>query len=616
MFSTPKLILSAGLALCLACPLTAQTARWQQKAEYQMDIDFDTQKHQFKGKQKLTYTNNSPDTLTRVFYHLYYNAFQPYSLMDVRSRWIADPDPRVRDRIVKLKPEEEGYQKINALKQDGQSLKYSIEGTILEVELAKPILPTKKVVFEMDFEAQVPAQIRRTGRNNKEGIDYSMSQWYPKLCEYDYQGWHPNPYVGREFHGVWGDFDVKISIDSSYTIGATGYLQNAQEVGKGYETQGSKVKRPNGSKLTWHFKAPEVHDFAWGADPNYTHTTAEVDGITLHFFYQTNKTETVKNWKELPRYAIKAFQFMNKTFGKYPYKQYSFVQGGDGGMEYPMMTLMLGDNGLGSTVGTAVHELIHSWFQGVLATNESLYAWMDEGFNSYAGNLFEGGEFPHEGNYDNYFDIIKRGIEEPLSTHADHFNTNSAYSMSAYSKGCVFLAQLGYVVGEANLSKTMLQYFNTWKMKHPNDNDFIRVAEKVSGLELDWYKEYFVYSTHTIDYSIKQVEPASESSTFITLERVGRMPMPLDIEITYKDGSKEQIYIPIDLLRGEKPSEVGNRIVKADWGWVYPTYRFEVGKPVQNIKSIEIDKSMRMADVNRKNNVYPSDLSKTFMERK
>jgi len=615
MFLVRNFVLCIGFIAFLACPLFAQ--RWQQHVDYQMEIDFDNTNHQFKGKQKLTYTNNSPDTLTRVFYHLYYNAFQVGSLMDVRSRWIIDPDARVRDRIYKLKSDEIGYQKINSLKQDGQVLKYTVEGTILEVILAKPILPNKKIVFDMDFEAQVPVQIRRTGRNNKEGIDYSMSQWYPKICEYDYQGWHSNPYIAREFHGVWGDFDVKISIDSSYIIGATGYLQNANEIGKGYETKGQKIKKADTKKLTWHFKAPEVHDFVWGADPDYTHTTAEVDGIILHFFYQTKVTATAKDWKELPYYVISAFKFMNKTFGKYPYKQYSFIQGGDGGMEYPMATLMLGDSGLAGIVGTAKHELIHSWFQGILATNESLYAWMDEGFNSYAGNLIKGDSEPHEENYEHYFSIVQRNIEEPLSTHADHFNTNAAYSMAAYSKGCVFLVQLGYIIGQENLTKTMQQYFNTWKMKHPNDNDFIRVAEKVSGLELDWYKEYFVYTTHTIDYGIKQVELATANSTYITLERIGRMPMPIDVEIIYKDGSKEQIYIPLDLMRGEKATENNQaRTIKADWGWAYPTYRFEISKPIQDIKSIEIDKSFTMADIQRKNNVYPHDLSKTFIEKK
>jgi hypothetical protein len=593
-------------------------SRWQQRAEYVMDIDFDTKNHQFKGKQKLTYFNNSPDTLTKVFYHLYFNAFQPGSAMDVRSRTIADPDPRVRDRIFKLKPNEIGYQKINSLKQDGQALQYEMNETILEVTLAKPILPNKKVVFEMDFEAQVPMQIRRSGRNNKEGIDYSMTQWYPKLCEYDYQGWHANPYIGREFYGVWGDFEVKISLDSAYVIGGTGYLQNPLEIGHGYEPKGAKVKRPNSPKLTWHFKAPNVHDFAWAADPDFIHEIIKASPETdFHFFYQTSRPETVKNWKEFPKYALKAFEGLNKHFGKYPYKQYSFIQGGDGGMEYPMATLMLGDGSLGAVVGTGVHELAHSWFQGVLATNESLYAWMDEGFDTYATDAIQEGAFPHEGSYESYFNLVESKTEEPLSTHADHFHTNRAYSTAAYSKGAVFLAQLGYVIGEDALARTMLNYYNTWKFKHPNVNDFIRIAEKASGLELDWYKEYMVNSIHTVDYAIQSIE-SNNGNTYLNLERTGRFPMPLDILVTYKDGSKELYYIPLELMRGEKPHEMkdANRIIKQDWYWTYPTYKMNIARPAADIQSIEIDPSQRLADIKRENNSYPKNQDKTLIDKK
>ena len=196
-----------------------------------MSIDFDSDKHQFKGEQVIKYTNNSPDVLDKAFYHLYFNAFQPESMMDVRSRTIADPDRRVGDRISKLSKEEIGYQKVKSLKVDGKKVKYKIVGTILEVDLSKrKIMPGETVSLEMKFEGQVPLQVRRSGRDNAEGIDYSMSQWYPKLSEYDYQGWHSNPYVGREFHGIWGDFDVKITMDRKYTIGATGVLQNAKQI--------------------------------------------------------------------------------------------------------------------------------------------------------------------------------------------------------------------------------------------------------------------------------------------------------------------------------------------------------------------------------------------------
>jgi len=187
---------------------------WQQEVAYEMDINVDAENHQFSGTQKLTYTNNSPDTLERVYYHLYFNAFQPNSMMDVRSRTIEDPDSRVRDRIQKLPDDEIGYHHINSLTQDGNAVEYSVDGTVLEVTLDDPILPGESTVFNMEFNSQVPRQIRRSGWMNKEGVEFSMSQWYPKLSEYDEDGWHPNPYVGREFHGVWGSFDVAITIDS------------------------------------------------------------------------------------------------------------------------------------------------------------------------------------------------------------------------------------------------------------------------------------------------------------------------------------------------------------------------------------------------------------------
>ncbi|MEP7141980.1 MAG: M1 family peptidase, partial [Ferruginibacter sp.] len=230
---------------------TAQPDRWQQRVKYTMNIDVDASTNRFTGKQKLEYTNNSPDILPRVFYHLYFNAFQPNSSMDVRSRELGkviingrrDWDPRITDRISKLKEDETGYQKIISLKMNGVDQPFKYHETILEVNLTKSISPKTKVVFDMEFEAQIPLQIRRTGRDNPAtGIRYSMSQWYPKICEYDEEGWHPTPYVGREFYGVWGDFDVIIAIDKTYKLGGSGVLVNAGEIGWGYDAPGTVLK--------------------------------------------------------------------------------------------------------------------------------------------------------------------------------------------------------------------------------------------------------------------------------------------------------------------------------------------------------------------------------------
>lgn len=586
------------------------TSYWQQRVDYTMNVDMNVQNFQYTGDQELVYTNNSPDTLKKVFFHLFFNAFQPESEMDVRSRTIADPDSRVRDRILHLPPDKQGYLRVNSLTKNGNDLQYEEVGTVLEVDLDEPILPGQEVTFNMEFEGQVPEQIRRTGRQSAEGVALSMVQWFPKMAEYDFEGWHADPYIGREWHGVWGDYDVKISIDKNYILGGSGILQNANEIGYGYEDEGVQVNRTSGNKLTWHFIAEDVIDFAWAADPEYIHDkrTAE-DGTVLHFLYKDNP-DIKENWKNLQPKTEELLKFFNEHIGPYPWPQYSVIQGGDGGMEYAMLTLITGERNFGSLVGVTSHELAHAWFQQLLATNESKHEWMDEGFTSYISSLAMNEvmdmnrENPFAGSYSSYFRLVNSGVEQPMTTHADRYTYNAAYGAAAYSKGAVFLAQLRYIIGEENLEKTLKRYYEEWKFKHPTPNDFIRVAEKVSGAQLNWYLTDWVQTTNTIDYGIQSVEEEQES-TEITLERIGVMPMPVEVNITYTDGSEELIYIPLQMMRFEKPAENDqNRTVEEDWAWARPTYTFTVDRPKSEITSIEIDPSQLMADINRDNNLY------------
>ncbi len=572
-----------------------------------MNIDFDVEKNQFSGDQKLKYFNNSPDTLNKVFYHLYFNAFQPQSMMDERSRTIEDADERVGDRIFKLDDSEIGYHQINSLVQDGEKASYKIEGTVLEVELPKPLLPNSTTLLTMNFQSQVPIQIRRSGRDNSEGIEYSMAQWYPKMAEYDERGWHAHPYIGREFYAPWGDFKVTISIDKNYLVAATGILQNPNEIGYGYEDEGVKVKR-KGKQLTWKFEAENVHDFVWAADPDYTHTTAQVSNdLELHFFYE--KGEKTAAWEELPELTVKAFEYIEENFGKYPYPHYSIIQGGDGGMEYPMATLITGHRNLQSLAGVTVHEALHSWYQGLLATNESYYAWMDEGFTTYAtaetmNQLFNTSKRSQAKNYQVYTYLTTTGKEEPLSTHSDHFETNLAYSLGSYYKGAIALAQMNYLIGKTATANALKKYYYQWRFKHPDANDWIRVFEKESELELDWYLDYLVNTTHTIDYAIDTVVE-SAGKTKVTLKREGKMPMPMDVYVTFLDGSKVFYYAPLAILRGEKENDTHlERIILPDWAWTHATYEFTIDASLSDIQSIEIDESGYMADVNRGNNKW------------
>jgi hypothetical protein len=460
-----------------------------------------------------------------------------------------------------------------------------------------------------------------------------MSQWYPKLCEYDRDGWHPNPYIGREFYGGWGDFDVKISIDKSYVLAATGYLQNPNQVGYGYEKPGSRITRPAGNKLRWHFLAPDVHDFVWAADPEYKHESKTVrDGLVLHAFYKIDRNLLLAQYEALPasaknRYgsadnflanyegewenilelAALALPFIEKTFGRYPYKQYSFIQGGDGGMEYPMATLI---KGAGPTL--VIHEWMHSWYQMMLGTDETEHPWMDEGFTSWASGevnayyrqqkqLSPSTELPlnHAGSYRSYMPFASSRFVEPMTTFADHYNTNYAYGINAYSKGAIFLEQLGYIVGDSVRNKILLEYYNRWKLKHPSPDDFMKVAKDVSGIQLDWYKEYWINTTKTIDYKIDSIWEDGGKS-IIRLRRVGEMPMPIDLKLTFKDNSGELHYIPLDLMMGGKPGEnadSSNRVVHDEWNWTNPTYNVIFDRRVFDLRKIEIDPTRRMADI-------------------
>lgn len=623
-----RVVFQAFFLLSVASLLVAQekanrsdNERWQQRVNYYMEIDMNVETNRFQGVQKLDYTNNSPEDLNMVFYHLYFNAFQPGSMMDVRSRTIQDPDRRVGDRISKLSDDEIGYQKIFSLKKDGIDLQYEVVGTILEVKLDNPIKPGQTVTFDMTFEGQVPLQIRRTGRDNAEGVRYSMAQWFPKMAEYDYQGWHADEYIGREFYGVWGDFELKLSIDKDYVVGGTGYLQNPLEIGHGYENPGDNVNQKIvDGKLTWHFIAPDVHDFMWAADPDYLHNKLTMkNGTVLHFFHQEGQNSD--NWEKLRPLTEMSFEYANKYFGQYPYKQFSVIQGGDGGMEYPMSTLITGNRG--SLLGVTIHESMHDWYHGVLGSNEALHPWMDEGFTSYASSRIsqhisrttKGESVPattietigSRSGQGSYLRSAASGNEEAMSTHSDHYDLNGIYSAAAYGKGAVWMSQMGYVIGEEARDRGLLEYFNRWKFKHPNPNDVLRVMEDVSGLELDWYNEYFVYTTKQVDYGIQGVVGQGQK-TKVNLERVKKMPMPIDVVVTYTDGTKEVHYMALRMMRGEKPAETNDkRIVHEDWPWTHPSYEFTVDRPISEIASVVIDPSGRMADTDRKNNTWEAE---------
>lgn len=608
-----KKFLTIILVYATAMANAQQNAYYQQYAKYKMDIDVDAANFTYNGRQTIEYTNNSPDELKVAYFHLYWNAFKPGSMMDQRVQSQGkNADSRLAtngiSRLASIPKNQEGAQNIHWIKQNGKTLKYDIQGTIMKVELAEPIKPKSSTTFTMEWDANIPMQIRRAGRNNREGIDMTMTQWYPKIAEYDYDGWASFDYLGREFHAPFADFDVNIKINKDYIIGAGGNLENEQDM-PGYNLTASNHADENG-KINWHWTAKNILDFAWAADRDYTVESFIVpDGPKVYYIYQ--KSEKTAYWEQSKPYVVKFYQLMNALYGRYAYPSYSFIQGGDGGMEYGMCTMMLGESkSLEGLVGLMVHEGGHSWNQQIMAYNESVRPWMDEGFTSYYEDyvmhqLFPPAEpvaNPFVSAINSYVNFTKKGIEEPAVWFGDHHDNGSAYSVASYTKGELFLVQLGYIMGEQKLAETMKEFYNQWKLKHPSDRDFMHIAQKTSGMDLKWFQNYWINTTKTIDYAIKNVEYGKENTT-ITLVNNGSVPMPIDFSVLTKDKKVTNYQIPVSLTHVWKQKDIyGNFQTMPFWPWTQKEYQITVPFTKSQISAMGIDFSQRLADVNPQDN--------------
>lgn len=603
------------MALMALMPLLAYgqgVNYWQNEVAYQIEVRLDNEEHQLKGKESLAYVNHSPDTLRKAYFHLYLNAFQPNSMMDVRQRGLPDPDKRIGNRIQDLQEEEQGYHKILGVQMNGRRSNYKVEQTVMTVLLPEGIAPGDTAQFDLQFESQVPLQIRRTGRDNEEGIDYTMTQWYPKIAAYDERGWHPDPYVAREFYAPYGSFDVSITLDAALRLAGTGVLQNFEQYWSVEDSNERGVwsyryRESEEEQRTWRFKADKVHDFAWAADEEYEHLAIEgPEGIILrHYFLD----EYQKSWEQLPRYTAEFFSLMKRRFGPYPYSEFSVIQGGDGGMEYPMCTMLKGTGELEGLIGVMAHESAHSWFHGVLGSNEQQYPWMDEGFTSFAEDAVlnemrpKPQVNPHARAYriNAYFHAEEN--LEPMTTTADLYEKNARYTVNAYYRGQLFLAQLQYILGSELFEEGMLRYYREWQFKHPDPWDFLRVMEETSGLHLDWYLNYWINTNKYVDYGIAGLV-AEKGAVKLSLERLGTMSMPLRVNVYTRDQRHLKYYIPNFRMMG-----VPYTVEKAlePWPWTHPNYEALLPISFEEIDRISIDEAGLSGDLNPVNNQYPRE---------
>jgi hypothetical protein len=607
-------------------------AYWQQHVAYDIHVSLIDSIHTLDGTLSVVYTNNSPDTLREVFFHLYANAFQPGSMMDERALVIHTAP--VYDRIHKLPESEWGKYWINSATADGRWVQFEITGTIMRVALTRSLAPGESTTIAFPFREQIPKQIRRSGWMSADGVEYSMSQWYPKICEYDFEGWHHQEYISREFYGVWGDFNVEITLPSRFTVGATGECLNPSEVGHGYDkiAAGEKEGIDLGGTVaahhavtTWKFHASTVHDFAWVADDEYVHEWMTwQDTITVHAIYK----RWVQRWwqKNALAYSIHALSTYSELYGHYAFRNFSCTMAGDGGMEYPQLIMITGYRPSPlSLAGVIAHEVGHQWFYGMLGSNETREAFMDEGFTTFAttiamNRLFgDNQEYPGQqhswldwfvpkfsnkrDNYRGYQQIASQGYEEPLDIPHDWFREDVTAGQ-VYGKTAAILNMLEYTLGDSTFAAGMKEYFAEWHFKHPHLLDFKRVIEKTAHTDLDWFFDEWFKTTRTVDYAAGEVGSSPISTgyeTTVTLHNNSLAVMPIDILMNYTDGTSEAATIPLATNQGRDYHKDGVSMFFPSWDWTAPEYNGTIQTP-KHVSSFEIDTSWRLQDLNWLNN--------------
>ncbi len=647
---------------------------WQQDVHYKINAVIDETTDIITGEEILTYYNNSPDTLTHLFFHLYQNAFQPGSYLHdlhvangvkpVYGKYEASRQGTVIEKIQELSVEgwELGGKNHSTLNSQPST---ELDNTILKVNLTQPLLPGDSVKLEINFRTFYDnGSVRR--RMKKYGAwgykHYNGCQWYPKVCVYDaHSGWNTDQHLNREFYGNFGTWEVDLTFASNFVVEATGVLLNEDEVlpdtlkhklhiknfkdKKWNEKPSVIIPYKKGETKTWKYRAINVHDFAFTADPTY-----RIEDTTI-VLSNGNEVKCVaiaqephcSGWQNAAEYCAKIIGCFSRDFGNYEYPKMVVADAADG-MEYPMLTLDGGSDP--GYRGLLVHEVGHNWFYGMLGSNETYRAMMDEGFtqfitawglehidntdtiiyehhkikNRYLRKFIEPQNIRDTRVYLGYLYDAVQHSDEPLNTHSDHFHgalgQGGGYR-HVYSKTATMLYNLQYVLGDSLFLAAMQHYVRTWKIAHPYPEDFRNAIIRFTKQDLNWFFDQWMETTKNIDYGIKRVKKGDVKGEYkITFQRKGRMQMPLDFRVIAKDGSVQDFYIPNTWfekaverkeLSGERSSHSSHLPPPTSlprwigWDKLRPTYTATVKVP-SGIKNVIIDPSERLADINMLDN--------------
>lgn len=628
---------------------------WQQDVHYTINAILNEEDELINGQEILVYTNNSPNTLTEAYFHLYQNAVQPGSLTDelykqnkakvTFGKYEAQKLGTVIHSI-QINPEDNP---IRDEPRESQNIAFEIQNTLLKIKLPTPLKPGDSIAFHIDFTTYFDrGSIRRRMKvyDHHGYKHFNGVHWYPRICVYDRKfTWETDQHVEKEFYGDYGFFNISLTLPNHYVVEATGTLVNKDDVlpaalrkqldianfkDKPIGSQPSVITEPNGSFKTWNFQAVNVHDFAWTADPTYRIGETTWNGVQCVAIAQENNAA---GWQQTAQFTAKVIATYSRDFGMYNYPKIVCADAADG-MEYPMITL---DGGYyPSHQGLIAHEVGHNWFFGMVGSNETYRAALDEGFTQFLTawcmrKLTKESQPELKRAFAGYMEDAIDGTDEVLETHSNDFHSATGHGggyKHVYYKTASMLYNLQYYLGDSVFLQAMKNYVEQWKFCHPYIEDFRNSIIQSAQTDLNTFFDQWFQTNKSADYSIKRITPLKTPNYYrVTLQRNGKMVMPVDLDFLIspsatptttnenasnaknrnnRNVSPSDVFysITIPVTQYQKP---GRYNLKPWIGWdkLRPTYTFDIEMPVDGkVKQVWLDRSGRLADINRVNNVW------------
>lgn len=598
-------------ALDLAAPTAMRAADgrpgpayWQQRADYTIRATLDPASQTLSGSETIRYTNNSPHALAFLWLFLEQNICDPASVTNqLNQPPLVFEDTSFDFSCLGFT----GGVTLDRVGGRGRIFEHTVYGTTIRVELPAPLAPGQSVLLDLEWRFRIPEM--GAGRMGRDGTLYEIAWWYPRVAVYDdVRGWNHDPYIGAgEFYLEYGRFDVSLTVPADYVVAATGVLQNSADVLTGVQRErlaravrstdpvavisaeeaGTPGTRPSrGGTRTWRFVADSVRDFAFAAAPNFRWDAVGWDGILIQTLYRPGAAD----WEEAIRMAAHAIRHFSERLYRYPYPHATTIEGPIAGMEYPMLTFVAGTD-RENLHFTLMHELGHEWYPMLVGSNERLYPWMDEGFNMFADigateDYFRGTP---------YGDTYARGLLEAYPVHAvpgqeQPLITRPVESRdlwwTAYTKPALMLHVLRTeVLGAARFDRAFRAYTAAWAYKHPTPADFFRMMRTETGMDLDWFWRGWIFTTSRLDQAVDSVSTGPDGST-IHLANRGTMVMPAELAITFADGGRDTVRLPVEMWN------LGSR-----FGYRVPGGR----RPTV----VVVDPRAALPDVDRANNGWP-----------